>query len=123
MLNLFFECGPSFQKHASPIELATQVRYTWGLMFRTLTNLSSMSRRQWKKTWKGESYANPGKRESVGVLRPEIIVEHLEFFIQLLRAYAKVYGLFPKLGKNRLCLDEMEVGLWNFISDLSERKL
>lgn len=63
-------------------------------------------------------------------MRPEIIVELLEFFIQLLLnptshagAYAKVYGLFPKLGKNRLCLDEMEVGLWNFISDLSERKL
>ena len=117
MLNRFFAYGLSFQEaclsnpigHAREIRMGMEVPHLEELVLNVVTPT--------EEEMEERRYVDAHNRKSVGVLRPERIVEILEGFIKYLQdsassagKYASRYGLFEKLGKIRLCLDGKEVG-------------
>lgn len=117
MLNRFFAYGLSFQKnclsnrigHPGETQVGMKVPHLEELVLNVVTPT--------EEEMEGRSYVDAFKRKSVGILRPENIVEILEGFIKFLQYggnYARRYELFEKLGKIRLCLDGKEVGSWQF---------
>lgn len=121
MLNRFFAHGLSFQKtclsnrigHPGETYIGMKVPHLKELVLNVVTPT--------EEEMGGWSYVDAYNRISVGVLRPEKIVEILEGSIKYLQdpashagKYSKRYGLYEKLGKIRLCLDGKEVGSWCF---------
>lgn len=121
MLNRFFAYGLSFQKTCLSNRIGHPGETRVGMKVPHLEELVLNVVSPTEEEMKGRSYVDAYKRKSVGVLRPEKIVEILEGFIEYLQdpasnagRYASRYELFGKLGKIRLCLDGKEVGSWRF---------
>ncbi|MCJ1349894.1 hypothetical protein MMC31_008137 [Peltigera leucophlebia] len=125
MLNRFFAYGHSFQQtclknqagHPGKIHMAIGVPRLEELVLNVVTPT--------EEEMEGRKYVDIQDWESVGVLRPEKLVNFLQGFIEDLQnparhggKYAGRYGLFEKLGKIRLFLDEKEVGSWGFSSHI-----
>ena len=121
MLNRFFAYGLSFQETCLSNRIGDPGEIHVGMKVPHLEELVLNVVTPTEEEMEGRHHVDTYKRKSVGVLRPEKVVEMLEGFIEYLRypassarKYACRYGLCEKLGKIRLCLDGKEVGSWRF---------
>lgn len=140
ILARFFKYGPSFQLESRSDDIGQAGQVLRGKEVLRMEDLVLNVVTPIEAEMEGRSYVDPQKRLTIprrdllmhrdlgleGVMRPETMVEELKFYTALLFSrssdagkYAKSYGVYRKLGRIRLCLDEKEIHAWS-VSDSTD---
>jgi hypothetical protein len=140
ILARFFKYGPSFQSGSQSDEIGQAGQVLGGKEVLRMEELVLNVVTPTEAEMEGRTYADPQIRPRIppggiprhrylgveGVMRPEIMAEKLKFYTGLLFSrsshagrYAESYGVYRKLGRIRLCLDEKEIQTWT-VSDSTD---